>query len=159
MDLDHEQFRKLVALAYGGPESGYRDKQAELSRAEADAIVALAGLAVDVDRHEDDDEVSLFDAVAREVYGLAGITGKPVEAPVRAVSDELGAQLDKLAAPLRGKASGQLAFAVGYLLAVVDQELGPAESDFVEKLATALGLDEDRADELASRASELLTED
>ncbi len=150
MKLDFDQFKQLVALAFDTPD-------AKLSRGEAEAIVTIAGLAVDVDQHEDASEVSLFDSLASHVCALAGISGNPVEAPVRAVDDALGDQLREIGQPLRGKPSGKLAYIVGYLLAVVDQQLAPEESDFVEMLRYALDLDEPTSDELAAEASGVLT--
>lgn len=150
MDLDWPHFLKLVALTCGSPD-------ARISRAEADAIVEIAGLAVDVDQQEDDSEVSLFDALAKYVYELAGVTGREVEAPVEAVDDDLGKQLRDIAEPLRGKPSGKLAYVVGYLLAVVDMQLAPEESDFMEMLVYALDLDEPTSDALAAEASAIVT--
>ncbi len=150
MQLTLDQFQQLVALAFGS-------KEAKLSRGEVEAIVAIAGLAVDVDQQEDASEVSLFDGLASHVCALAGISGNPVEAPVRAVDDALGDQLRAIAEPLRGKPSAKLAYIAGYLLAVVDQQLAPEESEFVEMLRYALDLDETTSDELAADASAVLT--
>lgn len=150
MDLDWARFLKLVGLACGSSD-------ARISRAEADAIVEIAGLAVDVDQQEDDSEVSLFDSLAKYTYELAGVTGREIEAPVEAVDDDLGKQLREIAEPLRGKGSGKLAYVVGYLLAVVDQQLAPAESEFVEMLQYALDLDEGTCDALAAEASAIVT--
>lgn len=162
MQLDATRFGTLVQLAYGKgkQEATYRGGGAvELTRAEAEAIVTIAGLAVDVDQQEDDDEVTLFDELAAHVYELAHVTGPPVQAPVRAVDDDLAKQLTAIAAPLRGKPSARLAYMVGYLVAVVDLQLAVEESDFVDVLEKALGLDDETADELAEAASELLTGD
>ncbi len=150
MQLSFDQFRKLVELAAGKPDTA-------LTRGEAEAIVAIAGLAVDVDRQEDDSEVTLFDALAKHVYALAGVTGGSAPAPVRAVDDALGDQLREIADPLRGKPSAKLAYIVGYLLAVVDQQLAPEESEFVEMLRYAVDLDEATSDQLAAEAGAIMT--
>ena len=62
-----------------------------------------------------------------------------------------------LAAKLSTSASKELAYAVSHLLTVVDVQIAPEEEAFLESLRTALGIDDDRADDLAAQLGAAIT--
>jgi hypothetical protein len=127
----------------------------KLSPEDAETIMEIAQLVVDADGREDPDEIAMFFAVGKAVYALAGVTDAPT--PTFATDEEDDARLTSLAAKLVTKASGELAYAVAYLLTVADVELAPAESALVESLRIALALDEERAAEIAATIGAAIT--
>ena len=110
---------------------------------------------MDADGREDPDEIAMFFAVGKAVYGIAGIADAPT--PTFAADEEDDARLVALAGKLATQAGGELAYAVAYLLTVADVELAPAESALVEKLRTALAMTEERAAEVAATISAAIT--
>ena len=168
MIIGAEQYQKVIEAAFAGTPaaptevtggSAYRDAHSAhpLSAADAELVIAIAQLAVDADRVDDADERKLFDSIAGHVYNHANVrTAVPVLAPVD--DDEL--RMDHLqshAAQLRGKPAAALAFALAYALVISDLQLAPEEGALLEALREALGLDEDRAEELASTIGAALT--
>lgn len=166
--LGAEGYKKLIETAYAGmpPTTGeavggaaYRDAASahHLSAADAELVVAIAQLAIDADRRDDADERELIDSLAGHVYDHARIaTAIPMMTPVD--NEEL--RMDHLqthAAQLRGKPAAGLAFACAYALVISDMHLAPEEGAFLESLREALGLDEDRAEELTSVIGVALT--
>jgi hypothetical protein len=127
----------------------------KLSESDAETILELAQLVVDADGKEDPDEIAMFFAVGKAVYEIAGIADAPT--PTFAADEEDDARLKALAGKLGTKASGELAYAVAYLLTVADIELAPAESALVESLRTALAIEEERAAEITATVSAAIT--
>jgi uncharacterized tellurite resistance protein B-like protein len=136
-------------------ETGYRDAPAAISGEEAAAIQAIAELVVEVDGQADRDEVSMLDAIAIEIYALADVAGTADSVQAAPIADELADQLRTFAGPLRGQPSAKLAFVAAYLIAVVDLQLAPEESNLLELLYDALELDRSEADEIAREACEI----
>jgi uncharacterized tellurite resistance protein B-like protein len=139
-------------------ETGYRDAPAAISGEEAAAIVAIGELVVAVDGQADRDEVTMLDSIASEVYALAGVAGSADSVQAGPIAADLADQLHTIAGPLRRQPSAKLAFVAAYLIAVVDLQLAPEESNLLELLHDALELDRGEADEIARQASEIFTE-
>ena len=145
MSSDADRYRDALRPLHPG----------KLSESDADTILEIAQLVVDADGREDPDEIAMFFAVGKAVYGIAGIADAPT--PTFAADEEDDARLVALAGKLATQAGGELAYAVAYLLTVADVELAPAESALVEKLRTALAMTEERAAEVAATISAAIT--
>ena len=127
----------------------------KLSEEDAETIMEIAQLVVDADGQEDQDEIQSFFAIGRTIYAMAGLTETPT--PTFASDLEDDDRMKGLAAELETPASKELSYCVAYLLAVSDIALAPEEDAYVENLRVALGLSEDRADELAAQMGAAIT--
>lgn len=126
-----------------------------LSPADAETVVALAQMSVDADGAEDADEIKLFFTVGKAVYALAGLKDSPT--PTFAADEDDAERVVSLAAQLSSPQARELAYAVAHLLSIVDVQIQPEEDDFLTGLATALQIDEERAEELASQLGAAIT--
>jgi hypothetical protein len=126
-----------------------------LSGGDAEAIVALAQLAVDADGQEDPDEIKLFFALGKSVFELAGLKDTPT--PTFAVDEDDDERLRALAGQLATPQSRELAYAACHLLSIVDVQIQPAEDNFLLSLRDALQIPEERAEELAASVGEAIT--
>jgi len=170
MQIDAAQFTKImyavyerfepVAVGDGKAEVTYREAvnaHSKLTAPEAELVVAIAQLAIAADRVDDPDEQALFQQLAGHIYEHANVkTSPPTLGPV----EDLDARIDHLrshAAQLQGKASAALAYSVAYILAISDMDLDPEEGELLDILREALGLDEEKAEDLLPVVSELIT--
>jgi tellurite resistance protein len=126
----------------------------KLSAEDAETVVALAQMSVDADGQEDADEIKMFFTLGKGVYELAGLTDTPT--PTFADDDDEN-RITTLAKSLATSEARELAYAVANLLTIVDVQIQPEENEFLEKLAEALGLSVDRAEELAAQLGEAIT--
>ncbi len=117
-----------------------------LSREDADAILELAQLVVDVDGGEDSDEIKLFFAVGKVVYELAEVSD--AEIPTFASDQDDDERMFELATQLRSKETRELAFVVTRVLAEADLEIVAVEETFLNRLRSLLSISKERADEL-----------
>lgn len=145
MSIDASRFSDAIRSIHTGT----------LSEADAETIVALAQLAVDADGREDADEIATFFAIGKAVYAYAGINDTPT--PTFAADEDDDERLASLAKQLTTPAAKELAYAVAFVMAVSDIDLAPEEGAMVEALREALGLDEDRAADLAATVSAAIT--
>lgn len=145
MSIDPAAFRDAIRSIHAG----------KLSVEEAEAIVALAQLAVDADGREDPDEIKTFFTAGKAVYELTGMPDLPT--PTFLDSDEPDERLRELAGQLKTPAAKDLAYAVAFVMAVSDVDLAPEEGALVEKLQGVLALSEDHASELAAKISAAIT--
>lgn len=126
-----------------------------LTEADAETIMEIAQLVVDADGQEDKDEIESFFAIGKAVYALAGLTDAPSPTFVSDLEDD--ERMTALAGKLASTETKELAYCVAYLLAVSDIALAPEEDAYVENLRVALGMSEDRADELAAQMGAAIT--
>jgi hypothetical protein len=145
MTIDAAQLRTALQNVHPGT----------LSAGDAETVVALAQMSVDADGQEDADEIRMFFALGKAVYELAGLKETPT--PTFAVDEDDDERIHGLAAKLSSAASKELAYAVSHLLTVVDVQIAPEEEAFLENLRTALGIDDDRADDLAAQLGAAIT--
>lgn len=117
-----------------------------LERDDAFAILELAQLVVDIDGSEDSDEIKLFFAVGKLVFGLAEIPDEPI--PTFASDQDDEERLFELATQLRSTESRELAFVVARSLAEANLEIVAAEETFINRLRSLLSISKDRAEEL-----------
>jgi hypothetical protein len=143
MTIDAAQLRTALQAIHPG----------KLAVADAETVIALAQMAVDADGQEDAEEIKLFFAVGKAVNELAGLT----DTPTPTFADDDDDRIEKLASSLATKEGRELAYAVAHLLSVVDVEISPAEDDLLTTLRGALGLGDERADELAAQLSAAIT--
>jgi hypothetical protein len=145
MSIDPSRFREAIRTIHAG----------NLSVDEAEAIVALAQLAVDADGREDPDEIKTFFTAGKAVYELTGMPDLPT--PTFLDADDPEDRMRELAGQLHTPAAKDLAYAVAFVMAVSDVDVAPEEGALVEKLQGVLKLPEDRAAELAATISAAIT--
>jgi len=145
MNIDAGRFREILQAQHPGP----------LSPLDAETIVAIAQLAVDADGQEDADEIKMFFALGKAVFGLAGMA--EATTPTFAVADDDTERLIALAGKLHDVASRELAYTVAHLLTISDVAIAPEEDDLLVELRTALAIAEDRAVELAATIGAAVT--
>jgi len=149
VNIDAAQYQSIVTAAFGQP--------GELAAGDAELIIAIAQLAVAADRVDDPEERALFRELAAHVYTHAK---QATEAPDLGPVDDEDQRQDQLrshAGQLAGKPAAALAYAIAYVLVISDLELAPEEDALLETLGKALGLTDDRVDELAAVVSEAIT--
>jgi uncharacterized tellurite resistance protein B-like protein len=117
-----------------------------LEREDAETILELAQLVVDVDGHEHADELGLYFRVGKLLFELAEVAD--AEIPTFASDEEDEARMFELATALKSTPARELAFAVARTLAEADLEIGPAEDTFIDRLRGVLSISRERADEL-----------
>jgi tellurite resistance protein len=142
---DDSRYRAAIKLIHPGA----------LSEADAETVVAIAQLTVDVDGREDAEEISKFFAMGKAIFSHAGFENSPT--PTFAGDEEDDERLRALAGQLSTPAAKELAYAVAYMMAVADTDLAPEEGALVDALRETLGLTEDRADEIAASVSAAIT--
>lgn len=142
---DDSRYRAAIKLIHPGA----------LSEGDAETVCAIAQLTVDADGREDAEEIKKFFALGKAVMAHAGFAETPT--PTFADHDEDDERLRALAAKLSTPAAKELGYAVAFLMAVADTDLAPEEAALVEALRDALGLSEDRADEIAATVSAAIT--
>ena len=145
MNIDAGRFREILQAQHPGP----------LSPIDAETIVAIAQLAVDADGQEDADEIRMFFALGKAVFGLAGMA--EATTPTFADSEDDAERLVALAKQLTAVASSELAYTVAHLLTISDVAIAPEEDDLLVELRTALAIAEDRAEELAATIGAAVT--
>jgi uncharacterized tellurite resistance protein B-like protein len=117
-----------------------------LEREDADAIIELAQLVVDIDGDEGTDEIQLFFAVGKLLYEHAEV--KDASVPTFASHDDDEDRLFELATQLKSTETRELAFVVARVLAEADLEIVAAEETFIQRLRSLLSISKERADEL-----------
>jgi len=145
MNIDAGRFREILQAQHPGP----------LSPIDAETIVAIAQLAVDADGQEDADEIKMFFALGKAVFGLAGMA--EAATPTFADAEDDAERLLSLAKQLTAVPSRELAYTVAHLLTISDVAIAPEEDDLLVELRTALEIAEDRADELAAAIGAAVT--
>ena len=117
-----------------------------LEREDAEAIIELAQLVVDIDGGEGADEIQLFFAIGKLLYDLAEVKDAPV--PTFASHEDDEDRLFELASGLKSTESRELAFVVARALAEADLEIVAAEETFISRLRSLLSISKERAEEL-----------
>lgn len=117
-----------------------------LDREDAEAIIELAQLVVDIDGGEGSDEIQLFFAVGKLLYEIAEVTDAPV--PTFASHEDDEDRLFELATQLKSTEARELAFVVARVLAEADLEIVAAEETFIQRLRSLLSISKQRAEEL-----------
>jgi tellurite resistance protein len=130
-----------------------------LSAAEVTAVLQLGWLVAELDFHEDGDEIAVWRSIARRLEMTSGGSPAPVApvSPLPLDDEERSARIHELSAKLSTRSARELAYAVAYLVAVADVELGPVEQSFLDHLRRALGIEEERAAYLVATAARIVT--
>jgi hypothetical protein len=180
VNIDAKQYGKIVEAAFLGagttesvvepvePKDGaaYREPGAVIREAytpealpagDAELVIAIAQLAVAADRVDDPDEQRLFQEIAAHVYRHANVETTPPTLAAIADDEQRIDHLRSHAAQLAGKPSAHLAFALAYALVISDMDIAPEEGVMLDTLREALGLDEDRANDLSSAVGMAVT--
>lgn len=119
-----------------------------LERSDAEAIVELAQLVVDIDGSEGPDEIKLFFDIGKVLFELA--EAPDAEVPTFASGDDDEERMFELATQLKGTPVRELAYVVARLLAAADLDVAPEEDTFIDRLRGVLSISKARAEELAS---------
>jgi hypothetical protein len=149
MTFNASQVRAIILAASG-------NRPPHLTVAEAQAVVAVAWLAVDADHREDPDEIASLNAIEAEILQLAGAGEEPA-ADVPMDDEELADRLAELAPKLTSELARELAYGVAYALSVVDFQLAVAEGSLLTKLGQALAIPDDRARDIAEAVGSAVT--
>ena len=141
MHVNAKAFETIVKVTVGADRVG---------EADARAILGICVLVAGADNKSDVDE----DEVLAEIAGHLGPTLPTVYA-----GDDLERleKIREIGAQLSTQGTRELAYTLAYAVSVADLELAPAESEFLADLAVALGISDDRADELAEKCAEAVT--
>lgn len=142
MHVNGEAFRSMVNATAGDGTT--------IADADARAVLGICALVAGADDKTDPDE----DSVLGEIAGHLG----PTVPDVRANDDlERLEKIREIGGELSTQGVRDLAYALAYLVAIADLELAPAESEFLADLAVALGVSDERADELAALCAQAIT--
>ncbi len=117
-----------------------------LEREDAETILELAQLVVDIDGTEGNEEIELFFAVGKLLFELAEAPDAPV--PTFATDQDDEERMFELATNLKGTPARELAFVVTRVLAEADLEIAAVEETFIERLRGILSITKPRAEEL-----------
>ena len=117
-----------------------------LEREDAERILELAQLVVDVDGQEQVEELGLYFSVGKLLFALA--EAPDADVPTFASDEEDDQRMFELATSLRSTEARERAFAVARTLAEADLEIGPEENKLVEQLRSLLSISRERAEEL-----------
>jgi hypothetical protein len=117
-----------------------------LEREDAEAILELAQLVIDIDGGEGRDEIELYFAIGKLLFELAEAPDTAI--PTFATDQDDDERLFELATQLKSTATRELAFAVTRVLAEADLEIVGAEDTFLDRLRSLLSISKERADEL-----------
>lgn len=117
-----------------------------LERADAEAILELAQIVVDVDGSNDSDEIALYFSIGKLLFELAEVPDASV--PTFASDAEDDERLFELATQFKSTPTRELAFVVTRVLAEADLEIGAEEETFLKRLRSLLSISAERADEL-----------
>ena len=150
MDIDPARFQKLVKAVFDNE---------KLTAADAATVVGIGRLAVDADRKEDADELDLYDKLADLVCGLAGTSAAKIQDAAALAprgDDDRSERMKTKAAALTTRPARELAFAVAYVLTIADLDIAPAEHKFLDALQSALGIDDERVEELAGLVTDAI---
>lgn len=142
--VDQSRLRRIVTHFLPGE---------TLEPVEANTVLEIAQVAAGADRHDDPAEKAMLQAVAQQI-GL-----KPGE--LRAIpplpdDESRRAWVTALAKELRSRGARELAYSLAFLLSVADLELVPAESQALEDLQRALGVDHRRATDVVVYLTEVV---
>ena len=117
-----------------------------LEKSDAEAILELAQIVVDIDGQNHTDEMGLYFGVGKLLFELA--EAPDAEVPTFVSDEEDDQRMFELATQLKSTEARELAWAVARTLAEADLEIGPEEDKFVEQLRKLLSITKERAEEL-----------
>lgn len=131
----------------------------KLDPREIPAVIQLVEIAAAVDLDDDRAERTLLRALTPRLCALGRISEEAILPLSRVPTDheERAAHLAALAARIITPEARELAFALAYLVAVADLELSPVEGTMIAQLQRTLAISDDRGDELAAAAAEIVT--
>ena len=119
-----------------------------LSREQAEAIIEIAQIVVDIDGREGPEEIQLFMGIGKLLFEMAG--EKTTEVPTFASGDEDEDRMFELATQLKAASVRELTYAISRALAGADLDVAPAEDTFLDRLRGVLSISPARANELAN---------
>lgn len=117
-----------------------------LEREDAETILELAQIVVDIDGGEGSDEIKLFFEVGKLLLELAEVPDTSVPTFVTDQDDET--RMFDLATQLKSTPARELAFVVARVLAEADLEIVATEDTFIDRLRGLLSISTERAHEL-----------
>lgn len=149
VQLDEDCLRRVLPAA------------TDLAASDVEVIGQIALLTAEIDFNEEADERSLLNVLNRSMWRLIDAPPRPITpvSPLPIDREERIGWLRKLVPRLSQTTphARELAYATAYLVVVIDRELAPVESELLRELQRALGLDDERAEEIAEVASRAVT--
>jgi hypothetical protein len=152
MNIEYTRFKQLAT------ELG----NASLARADAEAIVGIARLAVDADRRVDKDELAFYDIVTNHVCALAGLAAgalQDAEAKKPRGEDDRQTRMVARAAQLTTQPVRELAYAVAYMVLISDLDIQPVEDKFLDAMVKTFAISEDREATITSAVTDAVIPD
>jgi tellurite resistance protein len=156
MEIDQAQFSEILAVVFQAQDAATVHVPAE----DVVAIVGIGQLVAGADKRDDADERSALDELTEHLCKLAKITPANIPALASPLPGDLDERLDrmgKLGEKLTSMQAKELAYAVAYVVSISDLDLAPEEAEMIDDLAVALGISDERSDELAAAAASAVT--
>ena len=125
-----------------------------LALADAEAIVEIAQIVVDLDGTNAPDEIATFFGIGKYLFELVGMPELPI--PTFAGTDDDEGRMFELATSLKAPPQRELAFAVARALAASDLDVDLAEDEFLDRLRGVLNVDKARAKAIADQLSDAM---
>lgn len=131
----------------------------QLAVSDLEVIGQLAFLTAEIDLDEDRDERRMLAALNRNLWHLIGRPPEPIVpiSPLPIDREERARWIRELVPQLTTDDARELAYVAAYLTVVIDLELAPIESELLDELERALGIEHARAEQLAGAAARMLT--
>ena len=131
----------------------------DITESDVEVIGQIAFLTAEIDFDEDSDERRLLDVLNRSLWYLFGASPRPIIpiSPLPLDREERIRWLQELVPQLTSRDAPEVAYAAAYLVIVSDFELAPVESELLDELQRALGIDDERAEEISEAAGRVLT--
>jgi hypothetical protein len=131
----------------------------DLAASDVEVVGQIAFLTAEIDFNEDPEENWLLGALNRSLWRMIGEPAKPIAvvSPLPIDREERLKWIRELVPRLTTTHARELAYATAYLVVVIDLELAPVESALLLELQHALGINNDRAEEIAEVTSRMLT--
>jgi len=124
-----------------------------IAEADAETIIAISQLVVDIDGREGPDEIKLFFDIGKLLYELAGVAGATI--PTFASDEDDEDRMFELATQLKGPPAREVTYAIARVLAAADLDVAPEEDTFIDRMRGILSITKQRADEIAALVRDL----
>ena len=150
IEIDDAKFQQILDATLGSQRIGPQEIR---------TILQVAQLAATVDLDDDPDERTLLGTLTSKLCAVAGISPQtvPLLSPIPTDDEERTARIAALVRQLPTTGARDLAFALAYLLIVVDLELAPIEDALLRELLRQLTIPGDRATDLIDAIAAIVT--
>lgn len=150
IEIDDAKFQQILDVTLGSQRIGPQEIR---------TVLVVAQLAAAIDLDDDPAEGALLQTLTSKLCAADGISpdSVPLLSPIPTDDEERAARVASLVQQLPTTGARDLAFALAYLLIVVDLELAPIEDSLLQQLQRALTIPGDRASELIDAIAAIVT--